>query len=231
MKSDKRDREVERIALIEAALYAAGRPLELKNLAKMAGTKSEKVALRLIGALARRYEEEGSALEVKEVRGSRFVLQLRPDYTERVRRLASRPLLTRGPLKTLSYIAYYQPVGQSKVLEDRGRHIYSHLKMLEEMGLISREKVNRKGTTIKTTPYFADYFGFSHNPYRSKVQLRRLFDQLKIQKLEDLKNNSSDKGIEKHEPILGEKETLKPSESLSKPTEPLVPKPDSDNSK
>lgn len=229
MKSSKMDRDVERIALIEAALYAAGRPLELKKLAKMAGTKSEKVALRLIGALARRYEEEGSALEVRELPGTRFVLQLRSNYTERVRRLTSRPLLTKGPLKTLSYIAYYQPVGQSKVLEDRGRHVYSHLKMLDEMGLISREKVNGKGTTIKTTPYFADYFGFSHNPYRSKVQLRRLFEQLKIQKIENLKNNGSNKGVKNHETNLGEKKILKPPEPLSKPAEPLVPNPDSDS--
>ncbi|MFB0543535.1 MAG: SMC-Scp complex subunit ScpB [Candidatus Bathyarchaeia archaeon] len=231
MESDKRDRDVERIALIEAALYAAGRPVELEKLAKMAGTKSEKVALRLIGALARRYEEGESALEVKELPGARFVLQLKPDYTKTVRSLASRPLLTKGPLKTLSYIAYYQPVGQGKVLEDRGRHVYSHLKMLDEMGLISREKANEKGTIIKTTPYFADYFGFSHNPNRSKVQLRRLFEQLKIQKIENLKNNGLNNGVKNQETILAEKEILRPSESLSKPQEPLVPPPDSDNSK
>jgi segregation and condensation protein B len=189
MENDENTRDGERMALVEAALYAAGRPLELDELTKMAETRSEKVALRLIAALARRFDDEKSALEVKELPDNRFVLQLRLGYTEKVRRVANRPLLSRGPLKTLSYIAYYQPVEQGKVLEDRGKHIYSHLKMLESMGLISREKMNSRETVIRTTSYFADYFGFSHNASNLKVQLRRLFEQMKIEKIEDLKEN------------------------------------------
>jgi len=189
MENDENTRDGERMALVEAALYAAGRPLELDELAKMAETRSEKVALRLIAVLARRFDDEKSALEVKELPGNRFVLQLRLGYTEKVRRVANRPLLSRGPLKTLSYIAYYQPVEQGKVLEDRGKHIYSHLRMLESMGLISREKMNSRETVIRTTSYFADYFGFSHNASNLKVQLKRLFEQMKIEKIEDLKEN------------------------------------------
>jgi len=185
MGNDENLRDPERTALIEAALYAAGRPLEVIELARIAETRSEKLVLRLIAALARRLDAEGSALEIKELPSDRFVLQLRFNYTDKVRRVAHRPLLSRGPLKTLSYIAYYQPVEQEKVLEDRGRHIYSHLKMLESMGLISREKVTKRETTVRTTPYFADYFGFSHNPSNLKVQLRKLFEQLKIEALKE----------------------------------------------
>ena len=196
MENDENARDAERIALIEAALYAAGRPLEMSELTRMAETKSEKVALRLIATLARRFDEEKSALEIKELPDNRFVLQLRLGYTEKVKKVANRPLLSRGPLKTLSYIAYYQPVDQGRVLEDRGKHIYSHLKMLETMGLISREKTNRRGTIIKTTSYFADYFGFSHNASNLKVQLRRLFEQLKIEKIEENGLNNGLKGLE-----------------------------------
>ena len=196
MENDENARDAERIALIEAALYAAGRPLEMSELTRMAETKSEKVALRLIATLARRFDEEKSALEIKELPDNRFVLQLRLGYTEKVKKVANRPLLSRGPLKTLSYIAYYQPVDQGRVLEDRGKHIYSHLKMLETMGLISREKTNRRRTTIKTTSYFADYFGFSHNASNLKVQLRRLFEQLKIEKIEENGLNNGLKGLE-----------------------------------
>jgi len=227
MRKDEMNRDARRMALIEAALYAAGRPLELKTLARIAGTRSENVVLRLIGGLARRYEEEGSALEIKELPGSRFVLQLRPTYTEKVRRLANKPLLSRGPLKTLSFIAYYQPIEQGKVIEARGRHVYSHLKRLEEMGLITRERVNGKGTIIRTTPYFADYFGFSHNPHRVKVQLRRLFEQLKIQKIENLKNNGN--GQKRHKPLLGKKASVLTG-SWDKPVEKTLLPQDFDDS-
>lgn len=231
MKNTKIIRDEERMALIEAALYAAGRPLELKNLANIAGTRSEKVTLRLLGSLARRYEEGYSALEVKELPNSRFVLQLRPGYTDKVRRLSRRPLLSRGPLKTLSYIAYYQPVEQGKVIEDRGKHIYSHLKMLEELGLISREKLKGRETKIKTTPYFADYFGFSHNPNRSKIQLRRLFDELKIRKIEIIKNNGLENNVVQPSTTLNEKEIRRLQQSTNRTGEPLLPLLPSNDSK
>jgi len=185
MENIENAKDAERTALIEAALYAAGRPLEVSELARISETKSEKLVLRLTATLARRLDAEGSALEIKELPSNRFVLQLRLNYTDRVRRVAHRPLLSRGPLKTLSYIAYYQPIEQVKVLEDRGRHTYPHLKMLESMGLISREKVGKRETMVRTTSYFADYFGFSHNPSNLKVQLRKLFEQLKIEALKE----------------------------------------------
>jgi len=189
LEETQRIRDEDRITLMEAALYAAGRPLELKELARIVETRSDGVVYKLVSVLRQRFDNEGSALEIMELPDARYVLQLRSQFTERVRKLANRPLLSKGPLKTLSYVAYYQPVEQIKVVEDRGKHIYTHLRLLEETGLITREKVNGKGIILRTTPYFADYFGFSHNPGSLKMQLRRFFEQLKIQKIEDLKEN------------------------------------------
>jgi len=38
---------------------------------------------------------------------------------------------------------------------------------------------------VRTTPYFADYFGFSQNPAKIKLQLRMLFNEIKIRRLEE----------------------------------------------
>jgi segregation and condensation protein B len=101
-------------------------------------------------------------------------MQLKADYTVKVRRLATRPLLSAGPLKTLAYIAFRQPVPQTQVIEVRGHHSYGHLKQLEEMELISREGIGRK-RMIRTTGFFADFFGLSHDLRTMKRHLKTIF--------------------------------------------------------
>lgn len=178
-------RDMERLAMLEAALYSAGRPVDLESLKLAVGTKSDKVILRLIDELALRYEFRRSALEVKALPGKRAVMRLKEVFERTVKRFTNKPLLTRGPLKTLSYIAYHQPVEQIKVVADRGTHVYSHLKMMEEMGLITRERLDGRSYIIETTLYFADYFGFGLDPLKSKLQLRQMFSTMKIHKLEN----------------------------------------------
>jgi len=167
----------EKLALLEAALYVAGRPLDLQTLGSIIEVHSDDDVLKLARQLMRKYEGWNTSLEIREFRKHRFVLQLKPEYTKKVKRLSIRPILTEGPLKTLSYIAYHQPVSQTQVSEARGSHAYRHLKQLEK-GFITRED---KGRTkiVRTTDYFADYFGFSRNIISMKRQLRKIFRKLK----------------------------------------------------
>jgi chromosome segregation and condensation protein ScpB len=61
------------------------------------------------------------------------------------------PLLTKGSLKTLSYIFHHQPVEQNKVAQARGTQAYKHLKILEQTKLIERKKERRK-TKVTLNP-------------------------------------------------------------------------------
>ena len=162
------------LALLEAALYVAGRPLDLKTLCSVLRTRSTAKIKRLATILSEDYKARDTALEVLELADERFVLQLKPKFTPYVRRLAIRPLLSSGPLKTLSYIAFRQPISQAHVIAVRGSHAYRHVKQLQELGLIVRERV-RRGSVIKTTESFADYFGFSHDTRMMKRQLKDVF--------------------------------------------------------
>jgi len=164
------------LALVEAALYVAGRPLDLKTLASVLKTRSKKRVQRLAGTLMEEYKNRETALEILELEDERYVLQLKAEYTPEVRRLAIRPLLSVGPLKTLSYIAYRQPISQAQVIEVRGHHVYDHLKQLEDMNLITREKVGRS-RIIRTTDFFADHFGLSHDLKIMKQQLKDIFEK------------------------------------------------------
>jgi len=186
-------KNIERIAMLEAALYAAGRPVNVTALMTVIRTKSEKVIKNLLYDLAIKYEVRKSALEIRLLPGDLAVMRLKERYDETVKRFTNRPLLSGGPLRTLSYIAYHHPVEQTQVVADRGSHVYSHLKKMDDMGLITREKVNGS-YMVETTAYFSEYFGFGHDPAKSKIQLRKIFSELKIKKLENgnEKNTSSE---------------------------------------
>ena len=174
-----------RICSLEAALYSAGRPIYINELKSVVGTKSEKVIRKLVGSLSERYSTRGGALEVVLHVDGRAAMQLNEEYDSMVKQFKNKPLLTVGPLKTLSYVAFHQPVDQRQVVADRGGHVYGHLRMMESMGLIHRERTEERSYTVTTTPYFGDYFGFSHNPAKSKLQLKQIFRELKITKLEN----------------------------------------------
>jgi segregation and condensation protein B len=184
LKKEKFNRQV---ALLEAGLYVAGRPLDLKTLASVAGTRSKKRVRKLAKTLVENYKNRDTALEILELEGERFVMQLKADYTGKVRKLATRPLLSAGPLKTLSYIAFKQPILQIQVIDVRGHHSYGHLKQLEDMELIIREGVGKK-RVIKTTQFFADFFGLSHDMRTMKRQLKTIFQDLEKPKTEEETN-------------------------------------------
>jgi len=184
LKEEKFTRD---LAVLEAALYVAGRPLDLKTLGRLIGTRSKTKVKRLAKTLMEKYKNRDTALEILELEGERFVLQLKAEYTPKVRRLATRPLLSRGPLKTLSYIAYRQPVPQPRVIDVRGHHAYGHLKQLEDLDLIIRERAGRK-KVIRTTEFFADYFGLSHDLRTMKRQLKSIFEDFAKPELEEKTN-------------------------------------------
>ncbi|MGB9134883.1 MAG: SMC-Scp complex subunit ScpB [Candidatus Bathyarchaeia archaeon] len=172
--SPEANKQRQRLALIEAALYVAGRPLDLKTLASVIKSRSPKIVQQLARILKEEYDSRETCLEILELEDERFVMQLKTEFSSHVQRLAVRPLLTTGPLKTLSYVAYRQPVSQKQVLNVRGTHVYTHLRQLEELGLITRERVGRTNV-LRTTQLFADYFGFSHDLRTMKRKLRTVF--------------------------------------------------------
>ena len=161
-------------ALLEAALYVAGRPLSLSELCSALKTRSKNKARKLVKALVDKYANRSTALEILELKDERYVLQLKAEFTPLVKKLVNRPLLSTGPLKTLSYVAYRQPISQKRVVDVRGHHAYGHIKVLKERDLVTGERSGRS-TILRTTEYFADYFGLSQDITTMKRQLRHVF--------------------------------------------------------
>jgi segregation and condensation protein B len=170
------ERKAHCLALLEAALYIAGRPLDLNELCQIIGSRSKKKAQKYADTLRQEYAARATALEILALKDERYVLQVKAEFTPLIKKLVNRPLLSSGPLKTLSYIAYRQPVSQKRVIDVRGQHAYGHVKLLKDMGLITAERSGRS-MVLKTTDYFSDYFGLTQDVSIMKKELKRIFGE------------------------------------------------------
>jgi segregation and condensation protein B len=174
--ADAEEKKQHNIVLLEAALYVAGRPLDVNEMCSVLNTRSKKKAEQLVETLRAEYASRNTAMEILRLKDERYVMQVKADFTPLVRRLVTRPLLSSGPLKTLSYIAYRQPITSKRVIEVRGQHAYGHVKVLKEMGLVATERSGRS-IVLKTTDYFADYFGLTMDTSSMKRDLKRIFGE------------------------------------------------------
>ena len=142
-------------AIVEAALYSAGRALSVDELSQVTGFDSGKVKEHL-RKLAKDYDARGSALEVAPI-GTKWTMQIRSEYTDRARAFAP-PELARDLLKTVALVAYHQPLLQSDLFDMIGEKVYEHTKSLEGLGLINRKPAGHS-FTLTTTRHFAEFFG------------------------------------------------------------------------
>jgi segregation and condensation protein B len=156
-------------ARIEAALYCAGRPLSLDDLIRASGTNSKEKTQRLVNDLAKKTKATFRAIEIARLEDGTYVFQLRPEYTPLVRKFAQHPLLPSAALKSLSYIAYEQPVTSKRLVQIRGSQVYSHVKVLEQLQFVEHENLGRL-KVYKTTSKFQSYFGITDlNGIKSKL--------------------------------------------------------------
>lgn len=186
-QEENRDKTQNDLVLVEAALYVAGHPLDMNELCSVLKTRSKTRTRKVVEKLKHEYLNRNTAVEILELKDERFVMQLKSDFTPLVRKFVNRPLLSVGPLKTLSYVAFRQPVVQKRVVDVRGHHAYGHLKVLKDMGLIASER-NGRSMVLKTTEYFADYFGLSQDTASMKRELKRVFED--FPKLENPQNKN-----------------------------------------
>lgn len=161
--------------IIEAALFVAGEPLDEERLSALLKGRPVKEAVQ---ALIQDYKDRDSSIEIVELEG-KYVMQVKAGYAEEVRDIAPRELPP-PILRTLSMIAYHQPLTQSYLVGIRGNSAYSHVRELEERGLIS---VAPKGRTklLQTTGGFSEYFGLeSQEPSSIRQKIAELAIQQKV---------------------------------------------------
>ena len=161
--------EDEVAARIEAALYSAGRPLTVDELIRASGTNSKEKTMRVVNDLMKKTKTVFKAIEVVQLEDGSYVFQLKPAYTPLIRRFAQHPLVPAAALKTLTYIAYEQPVTSKRLVQIRGSQVYQHVKELEQMQFVEHENLGRL-KVYRTTKKFQEYFGITDlNSMKSKL--------------------------------------------------------------
>ncbi len=168
--------ESEAKLLVEALLFASNRPVDLRTLMRATGWRSRRELVRLVEELKREYDEQGRAFTVSELPGDRYLMHLRNELLPIVRRYQRRSLLSPGTLRTLSFIAYHQPIEMSAVAAVRGSRAYVHVKELEELGLV---EVERKGRSrvLRTTQLFAMLLGVEGSVTKIKRVISSLVER------------------------------------------------------
>ncbi|MFX1418857.1 MAG: SMC-Scp complex subunit ScpB [Promethearchaeota archaeon] len=163
--------------LVEASLYAAGRPLTIEEIStKLEFSKKE--VEELVNEVAFDYLERSTALIIAQI-GDRYQMQIRPEYTEQVSKFAKGGAIAERYLRTLTIIALKQPILKSMVIKLRGTGAYEHVKYLIDNGFINAVK---KGRTheLATTDKYADLFGLP----KDKNELKRaMVEQLGIEEI------------------------------------------------
>ena len=149
-------------ARIEVALYASGRPLTLEEISRVSKIVSKRRLIEIMSELSSRINSSFMAIELKEIEGPMYSLQLKPIYNSIAKKFATKPLLSVATPKSLSYIVYLQPVSAHELVQRRGSQAYSHLKELTEVGFLRYERKGRS-RVFATTDSFADYFGLSRD--------------------------------------------------------------------
>jgi segregation and condensation protein B len=158
-------RAVELQAVLEAALFAAGRPLSITELAQLFDEPARPTTAQLRAALkslAAVYENR--AIELLET-ASGFRMQVRARYAGDVSRLwPERPQrYSRALLETLALIAYRQPITRAEIEGVRGVAVNPNIiKTLIDRNwirVVGHRDVPGHPELLGTTREFLDHFG------------------------------------------------------------------------
>ena len=111
----------DRMAAVEAILFACGEPIELEKLAAAAEIEKEATE-RIIERLNDRYNDEGSALTIGKLDGS-YQLMTKPQYARYIKTAMEtrrQAPLSPAAVEVLAIVAYNQPVTRGFVDQVRG---------------------------------------------------------------------------------------------------------------
>ena len=152
--------------LLEAALFASGRPIPLEELVALDADASRDDVVDALDEIRAHYDD-GHGVELAELAGGWQILT-RSEYAEAIERaqLAARPQrLSAAALETLAIIAYRQPISRAAIEEIRGVAVGGVLKSLHERGLIDvvgRADGLGRPLLYGTTPIFLEQFALRH---------------------------------------------------------------------
>ncbi|UCF49055.1 MAG: SMC-Scp complex subunit ScpB [Thermoplasmatales archaeon] len=144
--------------LVESILFSASKPVSINEIKENTGitpNKIKKILNELIEDYSVKRKNETSMEIVKA--GDKYTMQVKKKYIDSSIMIA-KPEINSNLLKTLTLIAFHQPLKQSNLRRMIGVKAYDHVDELATMKLIHSKK---HGSTemLTTTQLFPEYFG------------------------------------------------------------------------
>lgn len=191
---------------IEAALLAAGRPLNIDQLKGLfdGRTAPEKAEIRqAIATLNEEYEERG--IVISEV-ASGFRMQVKSAMADRLHKLWEErpPRYSRALFETLALIAYRQPITRGDIEEIRGVSVSSNIvrQLLERdwVRVVGHRDVPGRPAMFGTTKGFLDYFSLKKlddlPPLADLSDWENLRVQLNLPEVEDQLETGAEEAVD-----------------------------------
>lgn len=150
---------------VEALLFSSARRMSLEELSKLCRKSPEEIR-ETLNQLKKEYEEKKSSLLIVD-EGDYWKLTTKDDYLHLVKNIVSKTELTKTLMETLAVVAFKYPIKQSDLIKIRTNKAYDHLRELEEMGYITRQKYGRT-RLIKLTQKFFDYFSLPQDKLKEQ---------------------------------------------------------------
>lgn len=152
-------------AIIEAMLFACGRPVEVKEFMANLELSAEDVE-NILQNMKLEFEASNRGIEIIKVDNA-YQLCTKKEYYEYVYPLLdnrAKPTLSNAAMETLSIIAYNPKITRAEIESIRGVNSDGTIYKLLEYNLIKeagRLDLPGRPTTYKTTPEFLKMFGIS----------------------------------------------------------------------
>ena len=184
---------------LDALLFSSGRKMSLEELSKLARAREDEVQSAL-QELKKEYDEkDSSTMLVNE--GNFWKLAVREQFLPLVRNIVTETELSKTIMETLAVIAFKYPIKQSDLIRIRTNKAYDHLKELEEMGYITRQKHGRTNL-IKLTQKFFEYFDLPEGNLKEQFQdfqsIARAIEE-KEKEIESIKEEQRRKAAEEEQ--------------------------------
>ena len=144
--------------LVESVLFSAGKPVSINEIKEATGL-SYNIVKKTIQELIQDYNvtrKNETSMEIVKA-GEKYAMQVKKQFIDQSMMVA-KPEIKPELLKTLTLIAFHQPIKQSNLRRMFGTKIYDHVDELVSLKLVHSRK---HGTTemLTTTKFFPEYFG------------------------------------------------------------------------
>jgi segregation and condensation protein B len=144
--------------LVESVLFSASKPVSINEIKETTDLSPEKIKTTL-DELIQDYNvtrKNDTSMEIVKA-GEKFAMQVKKEFTDQSI-MITKPEIDDNLLKTLTLIAFHQPLKQSNLRRMIGTKAYEHVDELSAMNLVNTKK---HGATemLTTTKLFPEYFG------------------------------------------------------------------------